>query len=102
MHIVIYVYGLHMSPSPRALSAPQKLRKKQRCVSSTHFLHRKYEKVWKIAQKRYPNVVGNNGGGAPWGTFGAPVCFLTRTVPPKCSKSDPKVPKLTPKVVPKC
>ena len=30
--------------------------------------------------------------GASWGTFGAPICFLTRKVHPKGSKSDPKVP----------
>ena len=39
-------------------------------------------------------------GVAPVGA-GAAVCFLTGKVHPKCAKSDPKVPKLTPNVVPK-
>ena len=55
-----------------------------------------------MISKGYPNVVVYFGGGAPWGSFGAPVCFLRRKVHPKGSKSDPKVPKLSPKVVPKC
>ena len=38
---------------------------------------------------------------ALWDTFGTPVCFLTRKVHPKCSKSDPKLANLTTKVVPK-
>ena len=54
-----------------------------------------------MTSKGYPNVVGNNGGATPWGTFGTPICFLTQDVHPKCSKSDPKVPKLIPQVVPK-
>ena len=49
-----------------------------------------------------PNVVVCFGGGASWGTFGAPICSMIRKVHPKCSKSNPKVPKLIPKVVPKC
>ena len=44
---------------------------------------------------------GQSHLGASCGTFGAPVCFLTRKVQPKCSKSDPKAAKLTPKGIPK-
>ena len=55
----------------------------------------------KLASKRCPNGVGNFGGGASWGTFGAPVRFLTRKMWPKSCKGDAKVAKLTPKVVPK-
>ena len=44
----IYVDGLHMSPSPRALSAPQKLRKKSDVCQVHTFLHQKHENAWKI------------------------------------------------------
>ena len=35
--------------------------------------------------------------GRSWGTFGAPIRFLTQKVWPKCSKNDPKGAKANPK-----
>ena len=62
----------------------------------------------KIASKMCPNVVVYFGGGAPWGTFGAPVCFFTRKVYPKCSiwnhfwwKGLPNGAKMEPKSYPR-
>jgi hypothetical protein len=64
--------------------------KKTTCVKYTLFASQIRKKVWKIAPKRYPNGWDYLGGGAPSGTFGTPVCFFTRKVHPKCSKSDPR------------
>ena len=55
------------------------------------------QKIKKIAPERCPNGWHYFRGGASWGTVGAPVCFLTRKMHPKCSKSDPKGAKVTPK-----
>ena len=93
------VYGLHMSPSRGMLSATQNWRKKQH-IKSTHAFTQNMWNFMKFTSKMCPNGCLYFGGGASWGTFGAPVCFLTRKVHPKCSKSAPTVAKLTPKVVP--
>ena len=98
----IYVDGLHISPSPRALSASQTLRNKNDVCQVHTFLHQGHEQIWKNTSKGYPSGCLYFGGGAPRGTFGAPVFFLKRTVDPKGPKGDPKVTKLSPKVVPKC
>ena len=70
---------------PWSAQCDPKLKKKTNTLKLHMFLHKICENSWKIASKRCPNGWGNFGGGAPWGTFGAPVCFLTRKVYPKCS-----------------
>ena len=46
-------------------------------------------------------ILGNFTFGASGGTSGAPVRFFIKKMQPKCSKSDPRVAKVTPKGIPK-
>ena len=69
-----------------------------------HVFVEKCEQVQKMTPKRSPNgclyYAGNPLGSLLWHLL-RPSLFLTRTVHSKCSKSDPKVAKVTPKGVPK-
>ena len=88
-------------PIPKSVQSFPKVKINKDVFQVHTCLHQKHKTMWKntseMSQTRWVYI----GGGAPWGTFGIPVSFLTRKVHPKCSKSDPKVTKLTPKVVPK-
>ena len=57
----------------------------------------KNENYWKMTPKWYPKGWGDFGAGATGCTFGAPVCFWTQKVYPKCSKNNLKGAKVTPK-----
>ena len=85
--------GLHMSPSARALSAPQKMRKKATCVKYTLFCIKTRNSLKNDLQK-LPKWVTVFWWWRPLGHLWRPSMFLTRKVHPKGSKSDPKVPKI--------
>ena len=78
------------------------LQQKDASVLRTPFFESKTKNDHKKSPKRCPKRWVRKGGDAPVGTFGAPVWIFSRKVSPKCSKSGPQLPKLTPKVVPKC
>ena len=82
---------------PWRASCDPKLKEKTTTLKNTCFLHQICKQIKTIAPGRCPNGCQYFRGGASWGTFGAPVCFLTRKMHPKCSKSDPKGANVTPK-----
>ena len=83
----IYVYGLHMSPSPRALSAPQKLRKKATCVKYTLFCIKKTQKYEKIP----PKGTHMGEGILVVAPLGAPLALQFVFWDKKCIQKAPKV-----------
>ena len=87
----IYVDGLHMSPSPRALSAPQKLRKKATRVKYTLVCIKNTKKYEKIPPK-----------GTQMGGFILVLAPLGAPLAPQFVFWDEKCIQKAPKVTPRC
>ena len=86
---------------PKERSMQPKINGKTNMCETCYFLLKILTKIHKVASKRCPNGWINLEGGAPT-TFGTPIYFLIWKMHPKCSQSDPNVPKLIKKVMPKC
>ena len=89
-------FGLHIrvqvayEPIPKSAQCDPKITEKTNTCNKHYVLLQIRDKSRKLSQT---GAQMGEGMLVVLGTFGAPICFLIRKVHPKCSQSDPKVPK---------
>ena len=84
-------------PIPWSAQGDPKIKEKTWLISEPTFLIKKCKNMRERGLKRSPKGWGDFGAGATGRTFGAPICFWTQKVYPKCSQNNLKGAKVTPK-----